>query len=298
MVASNRAFLILAHDQPYHLYRLCRALAPIGHCYVHFDPSSGVCPRLPAGTTVLPHPIVVNHGGFSLTRAMLMLLEYALADAGSSATFTYLSGRDYPIKTNREIAEFLSANRSRNFMNFYELAPGSAFHHHISKFYFVDQRRGLPAPFRGPAFHAERVLRRLVPRRPFPLGHRVYRGSQWMTLTRSSAEHIVRFRHTEEGMEYERYFRHSWGSDEMYFQTVLLNSAEATRCMGFEGGTPSDNENKVYLHYVDWDPKRERPALLDMRDLEPLLASQYLFARKFDERRSGDLLARLDVERS
>ena len=54
------------------------------------------------------------------------------------------------------------------------------------------------------------------------------------------------------------------------------------------------NENNASLHYIDWDLKRERPAVLDERDLEPMLESGFMFARKFDEIRSEKLLASLD----
>ena len=228
---------------------------------------------------------------------MLLLLDHALTRSDETMTFTYLSGRDYPIKTNEVIDSFLSRHHSRNFMNFYRLMPGVDYYHHASQYYFVDQRNGLPKPLRRPAFHAERIVRRIARRRRFPSGHDMYRGSQWMTLTRSSAEYISEFRRTCTGREYERYFQHSWGSDELYFQTVLLNSPEAVRCSGYEDLVPSPNENDVYLHYIDWSDDREGPAILESRDLESLLASSYLFARKFDEGRSSDLLDRLDAER-
>lgn len=52
------------------------------------------------------------------------------------------------------------------------------------------------------------------------------------------------------------------------------------------------------LRYVDWSEeftgKREAPAILDERDFDALRRSDCLLARKFDPRRSGALLDRID----
>ena len=48
-------------------------------------------------------------------------------------------------------------------------------------------------------------------------------------------------------------------------------------------------------HYVDWTSKVDSlPKTLDLEDLNKLVSSKSLFARKFGERRSGALIARLE----
>ena len=53
---------------------------------------------------------------------------------------------------------------------------------------------------------------------------------------------------------------------------------------------------RPYLHYIDWDPGREDPAILDTRDFAPLRDSGKLFACKFASDRSHALLDRIDAE--
>jgi hypothetical protein len=49
------------------------------------------------------------------------------------------------------------------------------------------------------------------------------------------------------------------------------------------------------MHYIDWfTPNPTVPKVLDLTDLPAILQSRALFARKFDERSSSDLLDKLD----
>jgi hypothetical protein len=54
------------------------------------------------------------------------------------------------------------------------------------------------------------------------------------------------------------------------------------------------NENKAYLHYIDWNPKRENPTQLNLSDFDQLTKSDALFARKFNEKKSKELLDAID----
>ena len=54
--------------------------------------------------------------------------------------------------------------------------------------------------------------------------------------------------------------------------------------------TTLNSEEPVYHHYIDWDPERENPALLNSGDLEKIDASGKWFIRKVDAEKSQDLL--------
>jgi hypothetical protein len=79
------------------------------------------------------------------------------------------------------------------------------------------------------------------------------------------------------------FFRHVDIPDEVFFQTVLMNSELA-------GSVVNDN-----LRYIDWT-RGARPALLEARDLPALRASPKLFARKFDVCHDGEILDLVDTE--
>jgi hypothetical protein len=81
--------------------------------------------------------------------------------------------------------------------------------------------------------------------------------------------------------EIVRYFEHAYLPDELFFQTLLGESAHAASIV-------DDN-----LRYVDWSTT-PAPKILTMDDLPALLASEKLFARKFDETVDADVLDALD----
>jgi hypothetical protein len=294
----RRAYVIIAHEQPNHLRRLCEALdAPGARCFVHFDASSGPCPPLPANAEAVPDPLRVSHGGFSQTLAVVKTLRLAFSHGFD--VVLVLSGRDYPIKPDRELRAFLDEHAGLNCINFYPLVPGAGFYDHVSQRYFVDERMALPKGLQPIAVNLERAGRVLLPRRRFPLGRTPYRGSAYFVLTRQGASYVLDFLETPEGKQYLQFFRRTWGSDEMLFQSILLNSPIADTCRFYrrdrDRGLKIDNQ--AFLHYIDWDPARENPALLDDRDLTRILESEFFFARKFDEVRSRSLLDELDARR-
>ena len=112
-----------------------------------------------------------------------------------------------------------------------------------------------------------------------------------------------------------RFFRYTSSPDEMFFQTIIMNSPWASRVEGFDAyqcwsadrtarGLEHDSEmlpeESFNKRYIDWSGEtsgeRERPAILDERDWQRIVASPSLFARKFDAERSAALLDRSDRE--
>lgn len=97
---------------------------------------------------------------------------------------------------------------------------------------------------------------------------------------------------------YKHFFKRVSCPDEIFFQTIVLNSHYASQYKFFERDVLKAvgvmrNENKAYLHFIDWNPKRENPAILDIRNYENIKKSGALFARKLDEERSLELIERL-----
>jgi core-2/I-Branching enzyme len=249
-------------------------------------------------TSFLQDRIFVNHGGFTLTWAQLRLLEMATS-AGEFDYCISLSGQDYPVKSNDYIMEFLTENAGTNFINFYPLVGDADFTENIRHYHFVDQLNPLPTLIRKPIKACVRFGNLLLPDRSFVEGMVPYRGSQWLCLTGSTAKYIVDFANSPENGAYLRFFRHVDCSDEIFFQTIVLNSPFAQQCRFYERDVVAaenlmKNENKAYLHYIDWSSDREDPAVLDMRDYELLKNTDKLFARKFDEKGSKQLLERID----
>ena len=83
--------------------------------------------------------------------------------------------------------------------------------------------------------------------------------------------------------------RYSLAADEVVFHTLLMDSAFANRLYNFELRDGN-------LYYIDWNRHEgSSPCTFSKNDLEILLSlpAQYLFARKFREGYSDDLVIKL-----
>jgi len=285
--------------------RLVRALEADGvSVFAHIDAKAEQTLFTPAGMgkdiRFVLDRIRVNRGGYSQVDAMLRLLRLA-ANHGPHDYYIFLSGRDYPLKSNYEIADFLQLSAGRSYINFYPLVEGTAFVEKIRTYCFYDAYARLGHPLlRKSANRAVRILSALVPARRFLDGFVPYRGSTSWCLSQPLVTYILEFVSDARNSLFLQYFRSVYGCDEIFFQTIVLNSPLAPTCAGYDedirNKRPGDmkNENKVYLHYIDWSPERENPALLDLRDLPALAASDKFFSRKFDSQKSSRLLDKLD----
>lgn len=103
---------------------------------------------------------------------------------------------------------------------------------------------------------------------------KIFGGSQWWTLTVDCVKYIINFLH--ERPKFYQYFKYSQIADELFFQTILLNSH--FRII---------NNN---LRMIDWKSGPNYPKVFNVQDLQQLESTTHLFARKFDERYDGQII--------
>ncbi len=275
------AYLILAHNNPEQLARLVATLPVESPILIHFD--RGADRELYQRTVRLlgnrdKLQFVERHacrwGDIGIVRGTVSLIR-ALAEGGYAFDHAILlSGADYPIKSNREIATFLAANRDREF---------------IESFAFDEPNPWTNAGgyYKVPAKVLARHLRfrsriiRLPGLREAPLGLRLYGGAQWWCLSSEAVRYLNDF--IARNPELLRFYSGSFIPDESFIQTILANSPLAHRITGH------------HRRLIIWDrPVPPYPAILKMDDLEMLLASDNLFARKFDPKMDAGILDALD----
>lgn len=299
----NIAYMITAHSQPSHLQHLVFALNNQStHFYIHIDKKSDMSAFLqysfPSDVVFLKNRVVIHHAGISLVNAMLQLLQAAYLNE-KCQYFQFLSGWDYPIKNNQFIVGYMEKHYPMNFINFYPLVDDADFVDNIKKYHFIDSIQSTPGFFHKPLNALQRLVDFLPFNRSFFPGMVPYRGSCWFCLNRETVGYILEFLKTEKGKAFLEYFKYVACPDEIFFPTLVLNSPYARSCRYFKRDIaqvriPMKNENKAYLHHIDWDQTRENPALLDMSDYETLRNSKALYARKFHEEKSASLLAAID----
>lgn len=278
------AFLIIAHEYPESVARLVlRLQSPDADIFIHVDAKKNIedfRSALPDGTKAvfIENRVSVNHGGYSQPMSMLSLLKEVAK--GEYDVYQILSGRDYPVRPVGEIVSFFAGYPHTDFMDHYPLTPDAPMAQNISQYHFVDYIAKLSGKTRHLAVRFKQKLNDAIGPRKFIKGYEPHRGSCWFALSHSTVQAILRFLETPAGRKYSRFFRFSWGSDEIFFQTLVLR---------FRPGGTHD-----YLHYIDWDKTRENPAVLDDGDFDRIARSGKLFIRKTHPEKSAALLDRLD----
>ena len=269
------AYLILVHRYPGQFKRLFRAIYhPANYYLVHVDKRSGVGLQTEiqdflssfANASLLKSQSTL-WGGYSLVDAELRGIEELLKIGSEWKFFINLSGQDFPLKSQTHIQDFLSRNIGKDFIkvtNQSKIRPDtlSRIQNHVLEF-------------------GNRILRIPI-KRPYLRGVTPYIGNQWMILSRKFCEFVC---YSPEVERFKRFYRHTFISDEGFFQTVIMNTS-------YKGAIVNDDKRTI-----DWVPMgtiKLRPRDFTSKDAEFLLASQGLFARKFDETVDAGILSLLE----
>jgi hypothetical protein len=206
-------------------------------------------------------------GGFGHVRATLKGIDDLIRRRIPFDYLILLTGQDYPIKPNSFIERFFAEHWGKSFMGSNPLPTKS-----------WSPSGGLDRiQYRHLRLHGHHL--RWPLKRHFPSGLHPYGGGAYWCLSREAVEYVSRF--VTERPDVVAFFKHVDIPDEIFFQTVLMNSELAETIV---------NDN---LRYIDWTRGR-RPAVLETRDFEALASSPKLFARKFDVERDRQILDLID----
>jgi hypothetical protein len=227
-------------------------------------------------------------GDFGHVRATLKGIR-ALIESGRP--FDYISlmtGQDYPLKSTDAIAARLAEDEGRVFMQASRL-PNPHWTEggldRIEHWHFRVGRKPLSfpgSPFRPPLANTLWSLpaRLLRLRRRFPAGMEPWGGGSYWCMPADCVRHVDSF--VRANPDFVGFFRYVHEPDEIFFQTIVMNSP-------FRDRVANDN-----LRFLDWDADGDHPEVLTMHDLERLVRSDSLFARKFDPGVDETVLDRLD----
>jgi hypothetical protein len=295
-VHCSIAYLILTHDDPVHLRRLIKRLEHrTAAFYVHVDAKAELDSFRRATADInavyFCEPRVnVTWAAFSVVEATLCLLETALAH-NNCVRFVLLSGSDYPIASSHHIVEFFARYPFREFIRGFDIrGAGNGQLWRIRGWHF---REAAPrhSVLRPALFVLERGLR-LLPRH-LPAEITFVCGSQWWALTRECAQFCLDFARANRDLV--RVFKMMFAPDEIFFHTIIHNSAyapEADALEAFDGDVLVSGSLRPYsnLHYLStgWirTPDEARKAMGNDRGR--------LFARKFSTKHSVQAMEFID----
>lgn len=276
------AYIISAYKNPEQLVRLVRTLnASSTSFWVHVDKRTddSIFRQMASGLSDVDNACFLprhrcSWGGFGHVAATLEGIN-AIVSAEVHVDYVILAtGQDYPIKANIQIGEFLKDHAGAAFLEHFPL-PHDAWQNggidRIRSWHFRVLRRHV----RMPPLAARPFGRR------FPPGFAPYGGSSYWCLPRECIAYIHQV--TSENRALVRFFKHVDVPDEIFFQTLLLNSI-------YRNSMVNDN-----LNHIDWkDPSAGSPAVLTKADFAALAQSPKLFARKFDVHVDAEILDMID----
>ncbi|WP_020004471.1 beta-1,6-N-acetylglucosaminyltransferase [Brachyspira innocens] len=273
-------FLIAAHKNQGQLLRLINHLKKDFDIYVHIDKKSKLSLKSFDNVNIYKS-IKVYHGGVSQVAATLFLMREAFKN--NYERYIFISGQDVPLKTNKEIINFFDENKDKEFISFENIKNNDGMYKEMS--------------FRINAYNFGKLYRKLLSRKfresisniPFikrKTPENIYYGSSWWNLSYNAIKYILEY--VEKNPQYLNRFNYTWGSDEFFFQSILLTSSFKDKCVN------------DFLRYLIWGVGT--PINLQMKDYKKIKENikDNLFARKFDENIDNDIIDKLykDLENS
>lgn len=279
------SYLILAHKLPEQLTRLVTVLNDeSSQFFIHIDQRaeqtySKAKEQLSSFQNVhlVPSRYGCRWGQFSIIRATIASLE-ALVESRAEFEYVFLlSGQDYPIKKLSYIHTLLESNAGKQFIDWFPLDQPNKWTNQGGAFQSMRRLEHWHFPIRSRWIH-------LPSKRKLPNHFLPYGGSQWWALSRDCVEWIVEF--ILESPRFVNFFRYAFIPDELFFQTLILNSP-------FQKDVINDD-----LRYVDFSRANPTPPAVLLKDDFNLLLNHTdaLFARKFDVHRDSEILDLIDQE--
>ncbi len=275
----KHAYLIIAHKETKSLTTLLKILDdPCNDFFIHIDARSKkfnfekLKSIVKKSKVYFTNRIKVYWGDYSLVHAEQILLKSAIG--GGYNYYHLISGQDLPLKNNTEINLFFEENNGKQFINFGNdkkpispTNPGGVFslYNRLALYHFWVKWWKKNKVMKFLEYASITVQSKLKVNRISRLETPVYFGSQWFSITHDFAKYVV-----EQENQIKKIFgNHTRATDELFLQTVVMNSKF------------KDEIAWTNLRYIDWN--RGRPYVWHKKDLDELLKSCCLFARKFDE---------------
>jgi len=276
----RHAWLIIAHGNVTVLKKQLRFLdSENADIFIHMDAKADNI-DFEALRVVTKHSAVtfvprirISWGHFSLAESELILLREATA--GCYDYYHLLSGVDVPLKSREYIESYFSRRNGTNYIHMQSPTLSREFSDRV-KYYYPLQRLNI----RNRALRTGLRRATILLERPFVNRCRGYgenfiwqKGSQWWSITHDFAVYLLS---REDWIR--KTFRSTFCSDEIFTQTVIMNSPFRSTLFTEE----ASDDHRSCLRYIDWT--RGKPYCFRDSDTEELLhtGEDYLFARKFN----------------
>lgn len=285
----KQAILITAYKNVNHLVSIINFFDDNFEVYIHFDKKSLISKE--ALYSLKKFSIVklvsqkynVYWGGINHLKSILYLSSEALKNKDIKR-FHLISGHDFPIKNQADFLSFFGTSQS-NYIECFEVPfkgwTGNGGLDRLNYFSFYDLLN-----WKNP-FH-RKIIKKIISfqkkidykRKSFHKKLKLYGGSTWWSLERECLDYIIKF--TKQNHYVLKRFKHTFCSEEFYFQTIIMNS-------NFKSSVVNKN-----LRYIDWSNRNgNNPSILDESDVKKIETSESFFARRFEYPTSVKLIEKI-----
>jgi hypothetical protein len=288
----KKAYIIVAHKNPGQLNRLVSRLNDNeSEFYLHIDKKADIEQFLMIGNigemVHFTERFDATWGGYGIIKPYLSALNDIKKSPVKFDRVILLSGQDYPIKSNADINEFFEKSPYSNFIDFGPIPnldkwPG----HDRGGLYRVDKY------YFGTKWHEKfcskslNMLSTYLPflRRKIPNGMLPYTGQTWWNLDMQAVNYILDFHNNHP--EYMDFHKNTFVADELFVHMIIANSKDQQLLQSIE------NSEK---RFTIWHDVRDaHPKMLDKHDIDAIITSNDLFARKFDDNYDAEILDLID----
>lgn len=274
---DKHAYLVIAHNN----LKILRMLIDLldykdNDIYIHIDKKSNINIKdinveNRKSKIKIYKEIDVKWADFSQIETEMFLLKKASIEV-KYKYYHLISGVDLPLKSQKYIHDFFLKNAGKEFIHFSgekvnQKTKNRVEYKHMFTKYASFKKNWLLQKFDTVIVYVQKVMRKRN-----KISNIQY-GSNWFSITDDLARYVL-----EKEKWIQENFKHSSFGDELFLQTIVNNSSfkENLYTSKFNG----DNHSNMRL--IDW--KRGTPYTYRIEDYNLLMDSEYLWARKFDEK--------------
>jgi len=268
----NIAYLILVHRLPKQFKRLFKSIYnPNNYYLIHIDKKASKDLHKEVtnfisdfeNTFILESESIV-WWWYSMVNVELNGIKKLLNLWLNWDFFINLSGQDFPLKTQKEINNFLFQNKDNNYIKVSNQIVERPDTMNRIQNYFID--------------NWNYVYEVSNEKRDFLKDTIPYIWWQWMILNRNCCEFICNSLETK---KFTDYYINTLIPDESFFQTLLMNTSFDWNII---------NDDKRAIIWVNDGDIKLRPKTFKKEDINFLSLKNNLFARKFDDNEDSEII--------
>ena len=285
-----QAILILAHKNIEHVTKLATILHNNFEVYIHFDKKMNIPENykqiLDKKNIHYISKIDVHWGSWSIGAATVLLMKEVLKNRQIEYIHV-ISGQDWLTIPSKNIYDKFIDN-DRIYMTYSKAKNVKKKGESIilwQKYYFNYDKINRRSTF-GKIYHRGLLLIQSLLRinkfKKLGINLEIYSGENWVDMPRDAVEYCINYLESHPNLL--KMLQTGCFSDEFWMKTILCNSPEFKQRIV-----------KNHHRYIKWQKQHgSYPAILDMSDFDNIINGDYIFARKFENPYSDELITQLN----